>query len=78
MLIFLMIIALIQRKFNDRVIVFVRTKSDCHRICMLLNLFGVKASELHGGLTQTQVSICYSFVFIYRLLTNLRIFYERN
>lgn len=46
--------ALIQRKFNDRVIVFVRTKSDCHRICLLLNLFGIKASELHGGLTQTQ------------------------
>lgn len=48
--------ALIQRKFNDRVIVFVRTKLDCHRICLLLNLLDIKAAELHGGLTQTQVN----------------------
>ena len=53
----LLLKALIQRKFNDRVIVFVKTKSDCHRICILLNLIGIKASELHGGLTQTQVII---------------------
>lgn len=46
--------ALIQRKFNDRVIVFVKTKNDCHRLTILLNLFEIKASELHGGLTQTQ------------------------
>lgn len=48
--------ALIQRKFNDRTIVFVRTKLDCHRLCMLLNLLDIKAAELHGGLTQTQVN----------------------
>ena len=48
-------LALIQRKFNDRVIVFVKTKNDCHRLCLLLNLLDIKASELHGGLTQNQV-----------------------
>ena len=54
-------LALIERKFNDRVIVFVRTKSDCHRICLLLTLFSIKAAELHGGLTQTQVFVIFIF-----------------
>ena len=46
--------ALVQRKFNDKCIVFVRTKSDCHKICLLLNLLDIKAGELHGSLSQTQ------------------------
>lgn len=46
--------ALVQRKFNDKCIVFVRTKSDCHRICLLLNLLDIQAGELHGSLSQTQ------------------------
>lgn len=61
---------MIDRKFNDRVIVFVRTKSDCHRICMLLNMLGIKASELHGGLTQNQV---YSY-FLSNPLLNIILF----
>jgi ATP-dependent RNA helicase DDX27 len=46
--------SLITRKFNERVIVFVKTKLDCHRLCLLLNLVDINAAELHGGLTQTQ------------------------
>jgi len=46
--------SLITRKFQDRVIVFVKTKIDCHRLCMLLNMLDIQAAELHGGLSQTQ------------------------
>jgi superfamily II DNA/RNA helicase len=38
------------------VIVFVKTKLDCHRLCLLLRLFDIEAGELHGGLTQVQVN----------------------
>jgi superfamily II DNA/RNA helicase len=47
--------ALITRKFNDRVIVFTRTKIDCHRLCLFLKCLKLKVDELHGGLTQVQV-----------------------
>ena len=33
---------------------FVRTKSHCERMLILLGLFGVRVGQLHGGLSQSQ------------------------
>ncbi|KAH7728524.1 DEAD box protein box polypeptide 27 [Aphelenchoides avenae] len=46
--------ALVTRNFPDHAIVFVRTKRDCERLHVLLGLLGVKAAQLHGGLSQSQ------------------------
>lgn len=50
---FTAIVALITRNFPERTIVFVRTKTGCERMEGLLKHFGVKAGQLHGGLSQT-------------------------
>jgi ATP-dependent RNA helicase DDX27 len=49
-----MMAALVCRSFSDRTIAFFETKKECHRFYILLGLLGVKASELHGDVTQTQ------------------------
>lgn len=46
--------ALLMRTFRERVMVFVQTKRQTHRLHILLGLLGVKVGELHGGLTQAQ------------------------
>lgn len=49
--------ALCTRSFHDHCLLFLSTKKDCHRMCIILGLFGLKAVELHGNLTMLQVSI---------------------
>lgn len=49
--------ALLTRTFRERVIVFVQTKRQCHRMHVTLGLLGLKVGELHGDLSQTQVFI---------------------
>lgn len=46
--------ALICRTFHDHCMVFVQRKRQAHRLHILLGLFGIKAGELHGNLTQQQ------------------------
>lgn len=49
-----MLLSLLTRTFQSRVICFFDTKADAHRLMIIAGLCGVKASELHGNLTQVQ------------------------
>ncbi|XP_057291978.1 probable ATP-dependent RNA helicase DDX27 isoform X2 [Hydractinia symbiolongicarpus] len=46
--------ALCCRSFNDHTLIFLQTKRLAHRLRIILGLFGLKAAELHGDLTQLQ------------------------
>lgn len=41
--------------YTDRVIIFFRQKKEAHRVRVVFALCGLKATELHGNLTQEQV-----------------------
>jgi len=41
--------------YTDRVIIFFRQKKEAHRVRVIFALCGLKASELHGNMTQEQV-----------------------
>jgi ATP-dependent RNA helicase DDX27 len=41
--------------YTDRVIIFFRQKKEAHRVRIIFALCGLKASELHGNMTQEQV-----------------------
>ena len=46
--------ALLTRTFTDHVIVFIRTKMQCHRLHIILGLLGLRAAQLHGNMSQAQ------------------------
>ena len=46
--------------YSDRVIVFFRQKREVHRVRIIFSLFGLKAAELHGSMSQEQVSTLHS------------------
>jgi ATP-dependent RNA helicase DDX27 len=41
--------------YTDRVIVFFRQKKEAHRARVIFGLSGLKATELHGSMSQEQV-----------------------
>ncbi|KAK5142201.1 nucleolar DEAD-box protein required for synthesis of 60S ribosomal subunit, partial [Oleoguttula sp. CCFEE 6159] len=45
---------LCQNVYTDRVIVFFRQKKEAHRVRIVFGLCGLKAAELHGGMSQEQ------------------------
>lgn len=45
---------LIETLFTKRVLVFSKTKKQCHRLAIILGLLGKRVCELHGNLTQTE------------------------
>lgn len=48
---------LCENVFTERVIVFFRQKKEAHRVRVMFSLCGLKAAELHGSMSQEQVSI---------------------
>ncbi|KAL9125296.1 MAG: hypothetical protein Q9217_005478 [Psora testacea] len=48
---------LCQEVFTDRVIIFFRQKKEAHRVRVIFGLLGVKAAELHGSMSQEQVTV---------------------
>ena len=49
-----MLLTVLSNIYKNKVIVFFKTKKECHRMTILLGLVGLKACELHGNLSQTQ------------------------
>ena len=48
------LLALCTRTIRDRCIIFFRSKALAHQMRVVFGLFGLKAAELHGNLTQEQ------------------------
>jgi ATP-dependent RNA helicase DDX27 len=48
-----------EKIYTDRVIIFFRQKKEAHRVRIVFALCGLKASELHGNMSQEQVSSDY-------------------
>ena len=46
--------ALLTRTFTDHVIVFIKTKAQCHRLHIILGLLGLRSAQLHGNMSQAQ------------------------
>lgn len=44
-----------QNIYTDRVIIFFRQKKEAHRVRIIFGLCGIKATELHGSMSQEQV-----------------------
>ena len=49
-----MLVALLTRTFTDHVIVFIKTKQQCHRLHIILGLLGLRSAQLHGNMSQAQ------------------------
>jgi ATP-dependent RNA helicase DDX27 len=45
-----------EKVYTERVIIFFRQKKEAHRVRVIFALCGLKASELHGNMSQEQVS----------------------
>ncbi|KAI9808163.1 MAG: hypothetical protein M1825_004620 [Sarcosagium campestre] len=48
------LLALCESIFTTKVIIFFRQKKEAHRVRIIFGLFGIKAAELHGGMSQEQ------------------------
>ena len=48
---------LCQNIYIDRAIIFFRQKKEAHRVRIVFGLCGIKAAELHGSMSQEQVSL---------------------
>lgn len=53
---------LCENVYTDRVIIFFRQKKEAHRVRVIFGLCGLKATELHGNMTQEQVRVPLSLI----------------
>ena len=53
------LLCLCRKIYTDRVIVFFRQKKEAHRARIIFKLFELKATELHGSMSQEQVCFFY-------------------
>ena len=53
-----LLVSLCKRTFKSRVIIFFRSKKLAHQMRTVFSLLDMKCNELHGDLTQEQVSLC--------------------
>lgn len=51
------LLALCKRTIREKCIIFFRSKALAHQMRIVFGLFGLKAAELHGNLTQEQASL---------------------
>ena len=51
---------LCEEVYTTRCIIFFRQKKEAHRVRIIFGLFGFKAAELHGSMSQEQV--CHTFI----------------
>jgi len=58
----IILIILCKKYFKHKVIIFFRTKMIAHEMKIIFGLLGLKASELHGNLSQEQVSYMQYFL----------------
>lgn len=52
-----MLVAMCKQTFKHEVIIFVRSKKLAHQMRIVFSLLGMKCAELHGDLSQEQVSL---------------------
>ena len=55
---------LCQNIYTDHTIIFFRQKKIAHRVRIIFGLLGIKAAELHGSMSQEQVSLVLSVLHI--------------
>ncbi|CAI2386644.1 unnamed protein product [Moneuplotes crassus] len=48
------ILSLVMKTYTKKTIIFVNTKTQCHRMYVLFTFFGLKVAEVHGNLSQKQ------------------------
>lgn len=63
------LVSLCMRHFQRRCIIFFRSKVSAHQMKIIFGLLGLKAAELHGNLSQEQVSMNVMQIECTRLLT---------
>jgi ATP-dependent RNA helicase DDX27 len=54
--------------YTDRVIIFFRQKKEAHRVRVVFGLCGLKASELHGNMSQEQVGLHHDNLYMTNIM----------
>ncbi len=52
-----LLVTLCKRTFREKTIIFLRSKKLAHQLRIVFSLLGMKCEELHGDLSQEQVSL---------------------